>query len=322
MACAPFEFLRIIKESAYGTQKGSLSAGDSAYVRLTENNAFAMRPVPTMRKVAMGNGFATQAYTVADQYVCEGALQLILCGSQAELLLNWGLSRINSLQTTPWTTSEQACDLASCAVYHGILRDDGTIKRTRYKGVKVHSVRIASAASNGLVMLTLGLRAQKFDGNAIDSTSDPDATAFPAPADTDFPTDPFLHRHLTMTVASSAVTYCNSIELNVTNTMSINYANSAFLKFDRLRGRQSTANGNFIYTASPNWRSDFTAITARAASFAWANGTNTVTIDYNANNIVGALTDNLVAGQVYEQNVTWENQWDTSASEDISFTFA
>lgn len=324
MACPPFEFLWIVKESAYGTQKGTPTAGvDSIYIRLTAANRFTMRPTPTFRKIPFGGGFTVAGYRKADQWTVTGSLELELCYSQAQLLLDWAATRINAGQTTPWTTTEQACDLASCTVYHGVMRDDGTIKRRRYKGVKVHSWRLSSAADSGIVMLRLELQAQKFDGNSVDSSSDPDATAFPAPADTAFPTDVMLHSHAdaNLKIATTAITYVNSLELDVTNQMSVNYSTSAFLKFDRLRGRASKATANVIYTATPNWRSDYEALTTRAATWTWTNTTNTVLLDYNGNNIVDSLTDDLTPGEVYKQTVAWENQFDTSAGADIEFTF-
>jgi len=76
-----------------------------------------------------------------------------------------------------------------------------------------------------------------------------------------------------------------------------------------------------IYTATPSWRSDLEALTTRAATWTWTNVTNTVLLDYNGNNIVDSVADNLTPGEVFQQTVAWENQYDTSAGADIAFTY-
>lgn len=322
----PYEFLWVIKESAYLTQKGTPTAGtDSIYIRLDGANRFTLRPMPTQRAVAFGGGFAVQGYTVSDKMaVGVGQLAVTLCYSQAKLLLDWACTRINAGQTTPWTTTEPPGDLASCTVYHGVMRDDGTIRRRRYKGVKVHNWRLASSADSGLTTLTMGVLAAKMDSNAVDSSSDPDATAFPAPADTAFPTDPllFVETNGGISVGGSTVLYCQGIDLNVTNAMATRTWNNRFVQVDRIRGRKSTLTAQVLYTASPSWRALYEALTTRAASFAWTNGVNTVTLDYKSNNIISGVEDQLQPGDLYDQAVTLESQYDTSAGTDLAFTFA
>ena len=323
MACPPYEFLWIVKESAYNTQKGSLVAGtDSIYVRLSGANRFGMRAVAKKLKIPFGGGFASPGYAKAYQWDIMGSLELELCYGQAQLLLDWALTPINAGQTVPWTTTEPPCDLASCVVYHGIQRDDGTIKRTRYKGVKVPSARISSSAANGSTMLQLQLRASQKDGNAFYTTTDPDATAFPAPADTAFPTDPVLFYHTNGLISvGGALAYVTSIELNIDNHLDHQFFSSPYIVKDRKRGRSATASANVLYTATPNWRSDLEALTSRAASFGWTDGTTTLTVDYQGNNLLDTLTDDLQPGQQYMQKVDWEYQRDTSTG-DITFTLA
>lgn len=322
MACPPFEFLWIVKESAYTVAKTSPVAGtDSIYIRLAGANRFGMRAVPTKRKVAFGGGFASPGYAVSDQWAIAGGLEVELCYSQAQLLLDWALTPVNGAQTLPWTTTEPPCDLASCSVYHGIQREDGTIKRRRYAGVKVPTAKLTSSASAGLTTLSLGLRASKMDANTYYGSSDPDGTAFPAPADTVFPTDAvlFIHTNGRLSVGST-LTYCQSIDLNVDNHLDPLYFASPFLMIDRKRGRSATAAASLLYTASPDWRADFEALTSRAASFSWSNGTHTIAVNYRGNNLLDTLSDDLTPGKVYTQNVTWEYQRDTTDG-DIAFTY-
>ena len=324
MAIQPYEFLWIVKESAYGTQKTSPVAGtDSHYIRLAGPNRFTMRPKPTMRKIKYGGGYDIPGYAVSDQYLIMGNLEFELCYSHFTMLAQWATNRINAGQTTPWTTTEPSGDMASCTVYHAITTDTGTIRRKRYRGVKVHGGSIKCDTSTGLAMMSLSLQAQKMDANTPDGSSDPDATAFPAPADTAFPTDPLLMSHLTATINSSSLTYLQSLNLSWTNVSDARFfGSSKFIAFDRMRGRQARAEHTVLYTASPNWRSAFEAVTSYAASYAWTNGANTATVTYNASNLVDAVDDDLTPGKLFDQKLILENQYDTSASADIASSYA
>lgn len=321
----PFEFLWIVKESAYSTPKTSPTAGvDSIYIRLAGANRFTPRPVPTKRKIQFGGGFQVPGYAVYDQWQITGTLEVELCYSQALLLLSWAGVRINSAQTSPWTTTEPIADLASCACYHATARsDDGSIKRRVYLGTKVHSWKITCNAQSGLAMLSLTLMSQKMQGNTYDSSSDPTSGAFPAPADTAFPTDPVLLLQSTVNVASTALTYVTGFEFTATNAMDpLYFAGSPWIGFDRLRGRESSLSLDLLYTASPDWRTQYEALTSEAVTVVATNSVKTITIDMKSDNLVDTLSDNLSPGKVYMQAVTFQNQYDTTNSADIAITVA
>lgn len=323
MAYAPYEALWIVKESAFGTQKTSPVAGtDSIYIRLDGANRFTMRANPIKKEIAFGGGFAAKGYSVSDKIEVKGKLDLEFCYSQATMLGGWAYTRINSGQTSPWTTTEIAGDMASCAIYHAILRDDGTVKRTRYKGVKVNKATLKSGVGDTTTMLSLDLIGQKMDANSYDASSDPDGTAFPLPADTAFPTDPLLFSHLTATVGGSGVSYLEGLTLDVTGQHDPRYFGGHFISRNHLRGRMATVSMELLYTASPNWRSQMEALTSQAATFAFTNGVNTVTINYQSNNLTETVQDDLSPGKEYNQTVTLTNQWYTTGSADLTFTYA
>ena len=130
MAGTPREFLMVVQESAFkvpvttptvwttSTTYG-LANAQAYYVRLDGGNAFTMRPRPTRTvTVPYGGGFDVPAYMTADKQECKGQLTLILTVGQAPMWLSWAFQRINTAQTTPWTTTEPAGDLASCSIYH------------------------------------------------------------------------------------------------------------------------------------------------------------------------------------------------------------
>lgn len=317
----PYEFLLLVVESAYNTAKTSPVLGtDSLYIRLAGANRFTMRPKPTMRKIKFGGGFDAAGYAVSDQVVTTGELSVELCYSQAALLLGWANTRINSGQTVPWTTTEPIGDLASMSVYHGTAYPStGAVRRRLYGGTKVTSWRLTSNAKDGVTMLKLGLRSSG-------PLADPSSGTFAAPADTDFPTDPvmFYQSSGAASVGGSALSFLDGLTIDVTNTLDAKYFQSSngHLAFDRLRGRACKIGLDLLYTASPEWRTLYEAITSEAAQVAWTNTTHTVTLNFNGNNLVDGVDDDLTPGQVYMQKVSLETQWDTSVSSMVDFTFA
>src|SRR3954468_12180303 len=180
------EFLWVVKESALGTVMTSPTAGtDSIYIRLIDGNSFGMVAEPVQEEIPYGGGFAVTAEIVSDHYACKGQLKTKLYPAQAAIMMAWCLTRITSGQTLPWVTTEPAGDLASCSVYHAVRRSDGTYRRKRFAGCKVAGARIEVSRQSTTAMLTLDLQASRSYGNGMDGSSDPDATEFPAPAETD-----------------------------------------------------------------------------------------------------------------------------------------
>jgi hypothetical protein len=315
----PYEALLIVQESAYNTPMTSPVAGtNSIYVRLAGANRFTMRPKPTMRKIKYGGGYDVAGYAVSDQVGTEGDLSLELCYSQAKFVMDWLNTRVSGTGTVPWTTTEPDGDLASCSVYHAVMRSDGTIRRRLYGGVKAKSWGVTINAKDGVAMLKASLRSSG-------PQSDPTATAFPLPADTVFPTDPILFFHGTgaNNLGGSALAYLDGLTLDVTNVMDAKYFQSSngHLTFDRLRGRAGKIGLDLLYSASPEWRTLYEAITSEAASFAFTNGTHTATFNFQSNVLIDAVEDDLSPGKVYMQKISGEYMWDTSAG-DPSFTFA
>lgn len=319
------EYLWIIKESAYGTQKASPVAGtDSIYIRLDGSNGFTMRPKPVKLDVMYGNGFATPAFTVSDHMECKGSLKTQLCASQSQMLMDWAATTINTGQTVPWTTTEPAGDLASCTVYHGIARVDGTFKRRKYVGVKVASWKLEVGRDGTIAGVSFDLIAQKPVGNAYDATTDPDATAFPAPGACVLPTDPFLFAHTKGHLSSggSTVAAYSSLSVSATNKVDAQFYEDHFISYARFLGRSSQMVAKLAYKASPDQRALYEALTAGALSVEFDNGTNQLTIDFNGRNVRDSVEDDLQTEKLYDQTVTLQNYWDCSVPGDITITYA
>lgn len=319
------EFLWLVKESALGTPKTSPVAGtDSIYIRLADGNSFTMDADPIINEVIYGGGYAVVAESVSDHTEVKGGLTTKLYPSQALFLLGWALTRINSGQTAPWTTTELPGDLASVSCYHAFMRSDGTYKRTQYAGTKVASLKLDASRSDPIWKVSLDLQAVKNVGNAYDVSTDPDATAFPAPAETAYPTGPYMFGHSAgnLSLGGSVRTQYDSLALAVTNAMDPQWYEAHFLQTLKFHGRQSTLDASLRLKVTPDDRSAYEALTAQACSLALNNGTNTLTIQFNGKNVITKLPRDLPLNTEFMRKLTLKNQFDPTAAGDLSFTFA
>src|SRR5271165_5801455 len=207
------EFLYLVQESAYKTPVATpivypTASANAFYIRLDGSNAFTMRPRPVMVAVPYGGGVAIDAFRVSDKIECKGRLVCKLyAGALSQFLLQWAAQTINTAQTSPWTTTEPAGDLASVSVYHAIQRSDGSIKRRVYLGTKVDGWDLEVSEDGTIAMLNLDLLASTPQGNQFDSSTDPTATAFPVPTDSpnQMPVNPYVFIHASggLTVGSA-----------------------------------------------------------------------------------------------------------------------
>ncbi len=309
------EFLMIVVESAYGTPKTTPVLGtDSIYCRLDGGNAFTILGDPEWYEVMYGGGFAVPAVTGSDQVACVGQLTTKLYGSQAVFMSNWFGQRINAAQTSPWTTTEPPGDLASCSVYHAVQWSDGSIKRQRYPGAKVSHWKVDISRESKVATLSLGLVAQKYVGNSYDSSADPTATEFPAPAESAYPTDPFRFIDLAgnVTIGTSRTNISN-LSIAGANVLDSRWFESRFLMLCRCLGRTITADTTLLYKPSPDDVAAYQSLTAQATSFELNNGTHSITFNMNTQTHLKKLTRKLDLDKVYEVPLSLKAYWDPAA---------
>jgi hypothetical protein len=317
------EYLQLTIESAYGTKKTSPTRGtDVLPIRLAEGNSFTMEPTPVAVDVQYGGGLAVNAYTVSDKIECKGKLSLILCASQAAFFLKWAALRINTGQTSPWTTTEPPGDLASCSIYHAIVTADGTVKRRVYLGAKVDGWHLEVSEQQTYVRFTLDLTASTPQGNAFDSSTDPTSGTFPAPTDSQLPTDAYLFVHTAgnLSIASTR-NQVSDIKVECKNAMQGRYFNNRFLQLYRFLGRETSLESKLYYAISPDDRASFEALTTLATSLELNNGSHTATLTLNAVNVLDSLDDDLPLNDLYFQTGKLMNYWDPNAGADLSWSF-
>lgn len=319
------EFLYIVKESALGTTISTPVLGtDALYIRLDGDNAFSMKAAPRYATINYGGGRSTPAQMVADTITVSGGLSTRLYHSQATILLGWASTVINSGQTSPWTTTERAGDLISCSIYHAMMRSDGTYKRIRYAGCKVANWSIEGSTDSTIVSLKLGLVGQKPVGNSFDASSDPNSTEFPAPAETNYPTDVYRYIDFSSGLSiNSSRTQFSAISLNCQNSIDVEFYESRFAQALIFTGRQTTIGATLRYKASPDDLTTFwNSGTANSVSVALNNGTHSLTWDFKSTNAIQDLTINRPLSREFEHAVQIQNMWDATAGTDFALTIA
>lgn len=319
------EFLYLVQESAFKTPVVSPVVGTSAfYIRLDGSNGFTMRPRLVQVPVPYGGGLAVRNFTVSDKMECRGRLVTKLyAGNLSKFLLQWAAQQINAGQTSPWTTTEPAGDLASVTCYHAITRANGTIKRRAYKGCKVDSWSLEISEDSTIGTLTLELSASQPAGVSFGgvSTSDPDATEFPAPTDAQLPSNPyvFINASGNLTIGS-ARTQFSSVRVSSRNMLARRFFSYSFAQLFRFVGRETTLDAMHYYLASPDDRATYEALTGQTVSLVLNNGSNSATITLNTANVLTAVEDQLPLNDLYTQSISVANQWDNGTG-DLALSF-
>ncbi len=335
------EFLLLVQESAYKTPVTTpivwpTASASAFYIRLDGANTFTMRPRPVMVAVPYGGGVAIDAFRVSDKIECKGRLATKLyAGPLSQFLLQWSGQQINSGQTSPWTTTEPAGDLASVAIYHGIARSDGTIKRRVYLGCKVDGWELDVSEDSTIATLSLDISGSTPQGNQFDSSTDPTAGTFPAPTDAQMPqggvTGPYVFVHASggLTIGT-ARTQFQSLKLSSRNVLARRFWANRFINLMRFVGRSTTLEAQNFYVPSPDDRTDYEGLlgfntgagyTGTACTLELNNGTHTATFNLETNSVITTLEDQLPLDDLYTETMTVTNQWDPATSIDLTMAF-
>jgi hypothetical protein len=361
------EFLCIVSEANYGVQAIPTSpwvagpgpsatpyqippfgANTTFYVRLDEGNAFSMRPRPQTVEVPYGGGLAIGAYRVSDKTELRGNLRMKLTTHIAPFVLAWASTRVDVTKAFPWTNNEPEGDLASCTIYHAIMRDDGSFRRRAYTGCKVDSWSLEISTDSQIGTLNLGLSGSVPIGwiypvpPATAGTADPTATQFPAPTDWNLPIDPYMFSHSSVGVLinNPAGTFRRSLTtltMTGTNTLARSFFNQRYIGKLRFTGRDISAAVRLEYQSTYNDRDTYEGVmnaqptpTGGAAPYGTVpipvsltlnDGTHSMTMQLHSQNIFDPLDEDLALDDLYFQSSTLNNLWDATAGEDFSFQF-
>lgn len=332
MAATVREYLMYHLENSYGVahlNAGAPAAGEHGFIRLEAGNAFNVRPVQQSLNIMYGGGYAVPVTRVGGNITCKGTLRTILHYSQANTLLNWAMTSINTGRTSPWNTSDPSGimpvgDLASLSLYHAIMASNGTFYRRAYRGAKVNGLRIECSAEAPLAIATFDIETSKPEPNASFGGSDTNAvntTEFPAPTFADYPTDPchFFHTAGGLFIGATRTLY-DSISIDIKNTIDRKYYETKWVAMLPCLGREARLKYKALLKASPDDRQTYEYSNTTNCSIKF-NSTNSVTITYNAQNrIDNPPADDLPLDRVYEQEVEFLNYYDNTANADITVT--
>jgi hypothetical protein len=324
------EILMAVIESSYGTAKTTPSLGtDSCYFRLDQDNAFTGEMRPMIETIPYGGGMTVAADDFSDADECGGELNVLLYpGIWSELLLKWAITPVNTGRTAPWTTTDASSlmpvgDLASMSFYHAFQLPSGIYERNRYSGAKCTRWRLSASSDQRAWRLSASFVAIKSVGNARDASTDPDATEFPLPAETDYPIGPYLFSHLgsgTGTVKIGTTrTFVRGLTIGAENSLNPSRYLSRYIQTCLFTGRSSTAEA-VLRTDALTDRDAFRALTAQDSEFKVDNGTKTVKVDFhNANTITNYQRD-LASGREYAHSLTVRNKFSQSQATDLTLT--
>ncbi len=325
------EFLLLVQESAYKTPVTSpvywpTASANAFYIRLDGANVFTMRPRPVMVAVPYGGGVAIDAFRVSDKIECKGRLATKLyAGPLSAFLLSWAGQQINSGQTSPWTTTEPAGDLASVACYHAIMRSDGTYKKRVYLGCKVDGWDVDVSEDGTIATLSMDLSASTPQGNQFDSSVDP-TTLCPAPTDSQLPaggtTGPYLFTHTSggLTIGTSRTQF-QSLKLSSRNVLARRFWANRFVNLMRFVGRSTTLEAVNFYVSSPDDRTAYEGLTTETTTLVLSNTSHSITATLNAASVITSFEDQLPLNDLYTQTMTVTNQWDPTAGSDFTLAF-
>ena len=327
MPAAP-EGLVLLHESAYGTPV--LTAGAVDYttttrtfaVRLPDSNAWTGDFMPDQIVTPFGGGHDVAFDVSVGRYECKATLTTFGYPLLTAFLCDAAITRVNSGQTAPWTTTEPQYDLASIAAYHYIRRHDGTVKRRKFTGGKIQKLSLSCSSGSPRLAVKADIVFQRETGNSYESTSDPDATEFPFPADTNFEVGPYLHQQTAgfFKLASTAITAYDSFQVDIDNVLDPRWFEGPLLYSCRLFGRKVTFSADVLYKATPDLRAAYQTSADRAFEIKWSNGSKTTKLDFGSSNHLSGLTFDLPLGKERMQKLTGTNRWNASSAIDVVVT--
>ncbi|WP_165076028.1 hypothetical protein [Paludisphaera rhizosphaerae] len=296
------EVCYLVKEDHHGVPVADPEVGtDAFYLKLSEPNSFSMAMNPTIGTIGRGNGDSGISCFYSAQTTCTGNLQGELYPSLAKFLCDWAMTPINSARTAPWATtagtgSLPIGDLASVSIYHAYYIDAlGAWIRKRYSGVKVLSGSIAASTSDPIAKFNFALQGIRNDLNAAGTVADPDATEFPLPTDADYPCGPFLYVDLAggLKIATSRTDF-GSVNFAWASTIAPQFFESRYVRSLRYKGRGSSTQLTVdLLLQSMTDETAYQTLVKQDSHLKFDNGTNSLTIDLNGNNVFNSRTRNL-----------------------------
>ncbi|MGO9599943.1 MAG: hypothetical protein ACLP7Q_18290 [Isosphaeraceae bacterium] len=315
-------------------------------VSVPYGGGFATRAFTVSDKQEMTGTYKTKLYAGAFTQM------LLQLACQQVNSLGWvGASGVSSgWQYGPaaGVAGNQVGNLPSVSIFHAIQKGDGTYKHRLYRGVRVTSWQFTLSENSTIGDLTLQLVGGYAAGNpfAYLNSVDPTAQTFSipatvptfgttttpstwcAPSTENYPVNPWLFINTCSTAGAggngsvtigagtgTARTTFQSLSMSCTNQMMKHYWANRYLQIQQLVGRQLTVSLESWYTSTPDDRTQYEQNASQLATIVLGDGTHSITVTMNANNIITTLDDRLPLADIYTQNMTLTSQFDPSYSQ-------
>lgn len=295
MAWGAQSWLRITKESTYGTFDSGALTSNIAWVRLHSSNAFTMRAVPQVQVIRSADGGNRRRQLVASRKVVQGNLSTLFYPTQASFFLNAALTLTSN-------------DLASYTIDFW-----DSIQVHRFLGCKVSQLHLAGTAQADAVPLSLSWVGQS---KTTATLADPGVTVFPTEV-------PYVHfESKGLLSIGGTVTKYSALGITVKNMLDGTFDEDQWITSCPYVGRDIDLNVKLQYVSS-TLRTAFEAQSALTVTAAWArSGGLTSTIDLKTKDYVSSVQDDLPLDKASYQNVDVHCFYDSAATTDASFTVA
>lgn len=245
-------------------------------------------------------------------------------------------SRVNSGATLPWPNDQKQYDLASQTLDFGYTYDDDSLKRKRYLGCKVPTARFTCSndPSNPFLNLDYDIIGSIPQGNPVDSSSDPDSTAFPDMVTGDYPLSPLTFQECVFssyhTSANAVNNYFDRFSITITNRVKAYYDNSRFPNRIHCRGRTVTLSVHPLLQVATDARLKYEAVqTLGATTIEFTNpvlgGGNTtydkLKFNFRSQSFLDSINEDMILDE--DAYVEWSATayLDTSAGDDFTITY-
>lgn len=300
--------LRFTKELAAspGTFDASAVAASITHLRMTTPVTDQPKPIAWVIRAADSTGRRSQTGSAQNDIRLSITTPLYI--SQATLLLGAFFN----------TAVGTGAGLATFTIDRFLTLEDASATKSflRMVGMTPESLTI-TANNNGqgvLAMLNMSFVGRGFD-RAITVTD------YPIPADTVYPTDtPYYFENLAggVTLATSRTNF-KDFNLSLKNSLSLNYDENANPSPKFYGNRDVDWTMTFLMKLATD-RTKFDAMTPSTASFVFARGTTSITINCHDNNYFANVEDELPFDGSYYQKISGQAYFDPAAGSDCSLT--
>jgi hypothetical protein len=312
------EFVRIMKEVDFGVFNPAATPvknTDFINVELMQSNAMTVRPRPRLwGPIRTMDTWNRRVKRGSAQSGTEGQLTTFLYPEQAAFIF--------SLVTLTGTLLNK---LPTFTIDHAFLLEDTaeTYYYRRYLGCMVEDLGLAASVepADVLFKLTLGIKGKNTD-DTITTTDLPD------PVGADFPVgNPFQLSHMStpgylrLAATSGSRPEFANFDLRLHNIIDQVFMEAPTPTRLKWCGRDLNWSDRLMFLTATD-RAAFETVTPVACAARIDNGTKSVTLALGANNVESDVADDLTLDRHFEQNLSWENQYDRAAGADFAVTVA